>query len=260
VFLDSSPTPLDLNFRLGHYPVRVSVWFWVGMAFCGSFSFNDPLLGPAGMAVWLACGFLSILFHELGHAATARAFGVPARISLIAFGGYAEYTRGAPPSGWRRLLVVLAGPAVNFLIVALLVVSNLSADWAHRHPVLLTGFGYLFLQNLAWGILNLFPVWPMDGGQALREVLYIVGVRRPDPATHATSAVVGGMLALLGLAVLLRVDLPFLDWLPFIPGPLMMVFFGLLAFQNWQLLQQYNQTRAGWDTTDDDERRWRGYR
>ena len=259
MFLDSSPSPLDLAFRLGPYPVRVSVWFWVGMALVGSTTFNDRLLGPASIVVWVACGFVSILLHELGHAAAFRWFGTPARIALIAFGGLAIPSGGRPASGWRMLAVNLAGPAATFLLFGLVVVSNLSADWRFKHPVLDRVYLFLVIQNLSWGILNLIPVWPLDGGQALREVLYILGVRRPDPATHATGVAVGGSLALVGLAVLLKVNHPFLEWGPYIPGPIMMIFFGLMAFQNWQLLQQYNQTRSAWDAADDDER-WRGYR
>ena len=254
-FLDSAPTPLDLWFRLFGFPVRVTPWFWVVMALIGSDTFNDRVLGPLAIVIWTACGFISILVHELGHSISAKWFRCPSQIVLIAFGGYAEYYDGPPPSGWRRLLVALAGPIAGLLLFGLVLVSDMSVEWASKHPVLSRFYIYLLIQNLVWSLFNLLPIFPMDGGKALREILYICGVRRPDAPTYTVSVIVAGLLVTAGLMKLLRQDLGILEWLPYTPGPFMLVWFGMMAYQNYELLQQSKRFKS-WDEPDDDNTPW----
>lgn len=255
MIFDTAPTPLDVNFRLFGIPVRVTPWFWVVMGLLGSPTLNSPA-GALALAVWIACGFVSILVHELGHALSARLFNRPSRIVLIAFGGYAEYYDGAAPSGWRRLLTILAGPGAGFLLLGLLVLSELSTSWADQHIVLRLAFTFLFIQNLVWSLFNLLPIFPMDGGQALREVLHIAGHRRPAVPTHLVSVVVAGSLVLVGVTKYVNPGSPLLEWLPYIPGPFMMIWMGMLAYQNWQLYQANARVRS-WDDEDaDDDRPW----
>ena len=61
---DSQPTPLDLTFRVGPFPIRVQPWFFLGMAFLG---WEFARFGVHVLLLWVACGFVSILVHELGH-------------------------------------------------------------------------------------------------------------------------------------------------------------------------------------------------
>jgi len=251
VLFDNAPTPLDVNFRLAGFPVRVTPWFWLTMALLGSFSLNDPALGAVGMVVWVAAGFVSILVHELGHAVSARWFRAPAIIVLTAFGGYAQYYDRAPPSGWRRLVVCLMGPIVGFLLLGLVVISEMSTHWMDLHPVL-NAFGlYVGIQCLVWGLFNLLPVWPMDGGQALREIFYILGVRRPDPATHLVSIFVAGVLILVGITAYINPLHPVVQAMPYVPGPIMIFWFTLIGIQNWQMFQSYN-ARQSWGDDDGD--------
>lgn len=254
-FLESAPTPLDLRFRLFGFPVRVTPWFWVVMGLLGSSTLNDPDLGALAIVIWVACAFVSILVHELGHSISARWFRCPSQIVLIAFGGYAEYYHGAPPSGWRRLTVCLAGPIAGFLLLGFVYISDQSLHWADNHPVLMRVYLFLIIQTLFWNLFNLLPIFPMDGGQALQQILYICSVRRPDPPTYTVSVIVAGVLVVAGLMKLLRQDLGLLGWLPFVPGPFMLVMFGMMAVQNYQLLQQSKQFKS-WDEPDDDAQPW----
>lgn len=254
VLFDNSATPLDLNFRAAGFPVRVTPWFWVTMALLGFPTMSDPALGALALVLWVAAGFVSILVHELGHAVSARWFRAPSLIVLTAFGGYAQFYDRAPPSGWRRLVVSLMGPIAGFLLLGLVVVSQLSTDWMSLHPAL-ERFGFFVgIQCLVWGLFNLLPVWPMDGGQALREVFHICGLRRPDPATHTVSIFVIGLLVAFSALTYINPMHPLLQWVPYTPSPIMLIWFVLIGVQNWQMLQTYNSQRR-WG--DDDGEGWR---
>jgi stage IV sporulation protein FB len=72
--------------------------------------------------------FLCVLLHEFGHIFTARAFGVPTPyVTLLPIGGIAQLER-IPEEAWEEFLIALAGPAVNVVIAAALIV------FAHAHP------------------------------------------------------------------------------------------------------------------------------
>lgn len=122
----------------------------------------------------LAVGFVallltSVLLHELGHALTARRLGIGVRgITLEILGGYTELDRPAP-SPRVELLVSLAGPAVSLLLggaaVAGMVV--LPAGSMPRQLLFLTAAA-----NLLVAAFNLLPGLPLDGGRALRAVVW----------------------------------------------------------------------------------------
>lgn len=128
----------------------------------------------AGM-LWTAATFLAffgcVVLHELGHSLTAMRFGIGVRrILLMPIGGMAEFD-GIPRKPSRELWMTVAGPAVNFVIAAVL--------WlvVHRMPdaVPLYSFDGMLLQlywaNLIMGTFNLLPAFPMDGGRILRALL-----------------------------------------------------------------------------------------
>ena len=248
MLFDSAPTPLDLSFRLAGFPIRVTPWFWVTMALLGSDTLRISVLA---LVLWVVAGFVSILVHELGHSVSARWFRSPSIIVLTAFGGYAQYYEKAPPSGWRRLLVCLMGPIAGFLLLGLFYVSNSSVGWMAMHPALELFGSFVMVQCLFWGLFNLLPIWPMDGGQALREVFYICGVRRPEPPTHVVAIVSIGLLIGVGVLAIVNPLHSLLEWVPFVPGQFMMLWFILMGVQNWQMLQQYSKQRT-WFSDDGD--------
>ena len=272
MFLDNAPTPLDLRFRLFGFSVRVSPWFWPAMLLLGGNTYEHPDYGPLASVIWIACGFVTILIHELGHAFSAGWFRSRGRIVLVPFGGAMEYLDGPPPSGWRRLTVALMGPGIGFAFLTILIVTHLSTGWAVRHPLLTLTFSFLIFQNFYWNLLNLFPIWPFDGGQAMREIFHIVGVRKPDHLAHTVSIAVAGVIVVLGLIgrgnpmhpLIPKIPFLFVEllamfgqlvilWVPFIPGLFMIVWMGLIGFLNWQRLQALNRTQRTWDDDGDND-------
>ena len=118
--------------------------------------------------------FTCIVLHELGHSLTARRYGIGvSRILLLPIGGMAEFD-SIPRQPRRELLISLAGPAVNFSIVLLLLpFLPWPKDWGGDSIEFSgRGLGDLLLRiNLIMGSFNLLPVFPMDGGRIFRALL-----------------------------------------------------------------------------------------
>jgi len=175
----------------------------------GSNGWQGALFGLLYVLLLFAC----VVLHELGHSLVAQRFGVKVRdITLWPIGGVARMEE-IPRKPGQELLVAIAGPAVNFVIAAILgtVLIGLFAVGAlgdiMRLPELMsqpsweTLLLYLFATNLGLGLFNLIPAFPMDGGRVLRSLLAL-GL----PYVQATRVAVGvgqGIALLLGLAGLL---------------------------------------------------------
>jgi len=151
-------------------------------------------LVAAGVGVaFLLAVFGSVLLHELGHALTARMFGVPTRqIILTPLGGMAQIEAGDMRPR-DELLIALAGPAVSLgLGAVLLFTAGLLGSLSPAGFV-----GGLAWANLAIGLFNLVPAFPMDGGRVLRAGLAM----RMEYFRATGIAAKVGRYAALGLAV-----------------------------------------------------------
>lgn len=118
--------------------------------------------------------FACVILHELGHSLTARRYGINVpRIMLLPIGGMAEFER-IPRKPAQELLITVAEPAVNFLLVALLL-PLVWHDFFHNGGVEAYSPAGVAVQlvyaNLIMGIFNLVPVFPMDGGRIFRALL-----------------------------------------------------------------------------------------
>lgn len=156
--------------------------------------------------------FVIVVLHELGHSYAALGYKIPVqRIVLLPIGGVAELGR-LPEKPGQELVIALAGPAVNFVLaVALWLVAQitpLGAGLAEgQAPQLFTRgaladpavavFQYVFTANLAIGLFNLLPAFPLDGGRVLRALL---AMRLDYSRATAVAVGIGQTIAwLLGL-------------------------------------------------------------
>ena len=190
--------------------VRVHATFFLLIAWVAwsSYQSGGTLAAALGGVLFVALLFAIVVLHELGHALTARRFGVPTRdITLLPIGGVARLER-MPENPRHELAVALAGPAVNVVLAAVLA----AAAWMLGIPLIPEhGTPHVLAQlvgiNVALAAFNLLPAFPMDGGRALRAILALRmdGVRATEYAARLGQALaVGfGILGLFASPVLL---------------------------------------------------------
>ena len=217
LFQEPQRTQYDFNFRIFGIPVRVHPFFWILALLLGMGSHGDD---SRGLIAWMVICFASILIHELGHALAIRYFGWSPHIVLHSFGGLAIYNPSASPlqygsrrvrnTGGVQILISLAGPAAGFLLAAL-VIGALAATnhqaifyfFGEFRPVgrgdeirnlqLLNVINDLLFVNIYWGLLNLLPIYPLDGGQVARELLLAKsndGIRQSLMLSFITAVVI----------------------------------------------------------------------
>jgi Zn-dependent protease len=232
---EPSPTQADLHFPLFGIPVRVHPFFWLMAAFLGA---NITGGQPELMFFWVLTVFVSILVHELGHALLIRQFGGRPWITLYAMGGLAS-SSASRIDPRAHIKILLAGPGAGFLlaavIVALLRLSGHSVQFVFGWPFIIAWHfsplgstrlnefvDYLLLVNIWWGLFNLLPIWPLDGGQLTRDAMELVEPRQAVRTSLWLSVFTAG-----GLAVY------------FISRQMMFngFFMGYLAYQSYMMLE-----------------------
>jgi Zn-dependent protease len=155
------------------------------------------LMGVAG-AVGL---FLSIIFHEIFHSLVARRFGIAMKgITLFIFGGVSEMGE-EPTSAKAEFLMAIVGPLSSIAIALAcygIHILGVSSGWPESVGGVVQYLAYI---NGLLAVFNLLPAFPLDGGRALRAILW--GVRKNLRwATRVSSAVglgFGILLILLGV-------------------------------------------------------------
>jgi len=155
-----------MQFRLFDTPVRVQPWFLLIAVFLGYSQVDgDPEWIPK-MAVWVAVMFVGVLAHEYGHAVAGRLFGLKPRIELHGMGGLTSWENGRMLSPGRSMVVSAAGPAVGIVVG---VVTLVGAAVVHVEDHSVGGFAVqsVIWVNLGWGVLNLVPMMPLDGGNLM---------------------------------------------------------------------------------------------
>jgi stage IV sporulation protein FB len=248
VFFEPAPTPYDLNFRLFGVHIRVQPWFWVMGAFLGWSILRSH--GLAYLTLWIACVFVSVLVHEFGHVVAGWLFGSRGHIILYGMGGLAVgSTEVRHP--WARILIYFAGPFAGLLLWGIVFLGDVFLVTENSPPFLQALTDYLFYINLVWSLLNLLPIWPLDGGRICREFLEWLLPDRGTTLALGISLVLAGLLAANALCIhLTKHALPVFDRIPLVRsfGSLYTaVLFGLLAYSSFQMLQLESQRRKWHD-------------
>jgi Zn-dependent protease len=149
--------------------------------------------------------FLIVMLHEYGHALACRQVGGNAnRIVLWPLGGVAYVD--PPPRPGATLWSIAAGPLVNVALIPILLgLGFLSRDlgWAAAMPNVHALLRAVWFMNLSLLIFNMLPIYPLDGGQILRALLWFV-LGRARSLMVTTFIGFAGVVGLIALAIWIR--------------------------------------------------------
>ena len=255
----------DIHFRLFGFPVRIHPFFWLIAGLLG-LSGNDGKL--INVFVWIAAMFLGILVHELGHALAMRLFGLRPWITLYGMGGLTSYDTSqlmqSSASDWKRqIFISFAGPGAGFLLAAICILLT----YLSGHDVQFNvgrGYDYFFefrfelfdaralslfvyftvFISVIWGVFNLLPIFPLDGGQIAQQIFLRVDRRTGLQRSLMLSMILAGAGAVYFLILMLQSAggngtgrgaslLPVL-------------LFGYLCYNSWAMLQMINRSGRRW--------------
>jgi Zn-dependent protease len=176
---------MALSFRLGKIPVRILPSFFVMTVFLGMWA------ADLRIAAWVIVVLVSVLVHELGHAMMGLAFGLEPRIELHGMGGTTSWATRKDLGPARHVAISVAGPGAGFAAGAL--VLGLGRGAFHAIPM--GGFIYaeLLLVNFTWGVLNLLPILPLDGGNVTVQLLNALTHGKGERPARVLSIVVAGL-------------------------------------------------------------------
>ena len=253
---EPSTTSYDINFSLVGFHVRVHPAFFIMPLILGGSALRNPEMN-AGLTllVLVAIFFVSILVHELGHALAFRYFGQPSRIVLYWMGGLAIPDSGGGPwmpksnvslSPQQQVIISLAGPIAGFLLAAFLIGMVIAMGGVVRFEsdgfipmirsylppnyyessagmALVTMFWLGIWVNIFLNILNLAPVYPLDGGQVARQLFLVNDPWNGLKYSVFLSIAVAAIIAVLSISSGDR----FIGF-----------FFGFMAWSNYMTMQQ----------------------
>ncbi len=243
LFTPPPATRYDLQFSFAGIPIRVHPMFWVIALLFG--------LGSGGLLallIWVPAVFVSILIHELGHALVMRRFGQSSSVVLYHGGGltvpeqiwWGGRSLAVPLSPGQEILISLAGPFTGFFFTAVLLAASVAGGGTAAltflfgvlpFPVVSLPVGGAILNaivstliwiNVFWGLVNLLPVFPLDGGQAARYLLLKLDPLNGVDRSLRISLITGVLMAVVSLV--------------FFQNVFMLFLFGLLAYQSYQML------------------------
>jgi Zn-dependent protease len=261
VFIGEPPkTDYDLHFKCFGFPVRIHIYFWIAAVVLGAMRLKGVPSNMAGILLvsWIIAMFVSILIHELGHTFAMRYYGMGARIVLYMMGGLAipdsfgfstsSYGGGGKSNqSSSQIVISLAGPFAGFLLAGVVVaiifslggsvsfVKSFPFFWSiQRVDSLGNGVNIFFSDmlyiNIFWGLLNLLPIYPLDGGQVSRELFVAQDHSSGVEKSLWLSVFTAGAVAVWGLY---RYSLN-----PQGGGMFTIFMFGSLAWSSYQAIQQ----------------------
>src|SRR5580658_1661626 len=180
-------------------------WSWFLVAAFEISGRTSSYSSPIWNALEYLTLFLIVMLHEFGHALACRQVGGTAnRIVLWPLGGVAYVN--PPPRPGAMLWSIAAGPLVNVALLPILfTLSTLSRSlgWAETMPNAAAFLHAVWLIDLGLLVFNILPIYPLDGGQILRSLLWFV-VGRARSLMAATMVGFVGVAGLIALALWVR--------------------------------------------------------
>ena len=147
------------------------------------------------------------LIHELGHLIAGLLMGMkPEKIELMPFGvsisfkiKVEEYNKKIKKGNKlevKKILVAVAGPLTNFIIIV--ITTNINLDIFKSLMIIYTNFLIM--------IFNLLPIYPLDGGRILKGILHInFGLRTSEIYTNIISKIMVTIITVASSILILYV-------------------------------------------------------
>ena len=176
--------------------------------------------------IWIPILFLSVLVHELAHAGMIGILGFgSSQIILGGMGGVTINQRKARP--WQDFLISVAGPASSFALAFLCVFFS-RTEVGQTDKMLQVFLPWMVQANIFWGLFNLVPVPPLDGGHATRDFFRMFLSERMAFVVAIWIAMIVGVVVVV---YAFKAQWYFLA--------LYIAWFVYLAFQQWQYFRQH---------------------
>jgi stage IV sporulation protein FB len=233
-----------VRFTLFGVPVEIQPWFWLTAAMFSGALGNISRENFQYALLFIVAATISILGHEFGHALVGRRLGGGhARVVLWALGGLA-YNEGGRFTRINNFWRIAAGPGAGFALLLLIYLglvasfgpgdanAFLSGTLFSAGPIFSEGTFEFFANRMAlfwlihhflwinfwWGMLNLLPILPLDGGRI--SELYV----KPRKRVYQVAVATAGAMVVFALV---RMDL------------YLGIMFGFLAYQNYKEIDNY---------------------
>lgn len=202
-----------IRFSLFGIPVSIHPSLWLTLAVLGGMLGADSWLHVLSVCLFVIAGFFCLLCHEMGHALVGRRLGGgEPRVYLAWLGGDCNNPR-ARMTRLQGVVMTAAGPGASLLLglaaaaalcvyvggaaTGLALATNfmfgIMPPGAEQYgsPLALFFFLYLIEVSFWWSVLNLIPVFPLDGGQILN------GIMHSPRQVHSISLCIAALLTLL---------------------------------------------------------------
>ena len=150
---------------------------------------------------------LFALIHELGHLLTGLLVGMqPEKLELMPFGvaisfkikpeEYNKKNKKGNQLEIKKILVALAGPITNFIVIV--IILNLNIELFKALTIIYTNFLIV--------IFNLLPIYPLDGGRILKGILHInIGKQKAEKYINIISKITVTILTIIASILILHV-------------------------------------------------------
>ncbi|MBU3098436.1 MULTISPECIES: M50 family metallopeptidase [Clostridium] len=145
------------------------------------------LLIVLGFKGKLVISFVFVFLHELMHYLTARILGFSGfDIEILPVGAVLKLKDLDEANAKEDLIISLSGPLLNLVLAFIFYILFI----IFKRPY----FDLIFNSNLAIGIFNLIPAFPLDGGRVLRDILSFNNIyRRANEITIRVSMILGSV-------------------------------------------------------------------
>lgn len=136
---------------------------------------------------------LFALIHELGHMLVGILLGFkPTKLEIMPYGvsvgfeikceDYNKKVKRANMLAIKKLIIALAGPLTNFIITVIFLIINKNLFGIERNLVIYS--------NILIGMFNLIPIYPLDGGRVIKNILHItLGLKKSYEYTNQISKI-----------------------------------------------------------------------